>query len=71
MNSLSFNQELNQGNFREQDILSVFRKDRAQVTEIRQGMTAKEISEVVSDRLIAVVKEQFDAAKRQFEEGNK
>ena len=71
MNSLSFNQELNQGNFRERDILSAFRKDRAQVTEIRQGMTAKEISEVVSDRLIAVVKEQFDAAKRQFEEGNK
>jgi hypothetical protein len=28
--------------------------------EIKQGMTPEEISEVVSDRLIAVVKEQFE-----------
>jgi hypothetical protein len=70
MNTLSFNQEFNQRHTREQDILSAFRKgDRAQATEIKQGMTPEEISEVVSDRLIAVVKEQFDAAKKQFREG--
>jgi hypothetical protein len=70
INTLSFSQELTQRHIREQDILSAFRKgDRAQATEIRQGMTPEEISEVVSDRLIAVVKEQFDAAKKQFHEG--
>jgi uncharacterized Fe-S cluster-containing radical SAM superfamily enzyme len=70
MNTLSFNQEFDQRYTREQDILSAFRKgDRVQATEIKQGMTPEEISEVVSDRLIAVVKEQFDAAKKQFQEG--
>jgi hypothetical protein len=70
MNTLSFNQEFNQRHIPEQDVLSAFRKgDRAQATEIKQGMTPEEISEVVSDRLIAVVKEQFDAAKKQFQEG--
>ena len=72
MNTLSFNQEFNQSHFRDQDILSAFRKDnQAHVKEIHHGMTAKEISEVVSDRLIAVVKEQFDAAKREFQEGRR
>jgi hypothetical protein len=70
MNTLSFNQEFNQRHIPEPDILSAFRKgDRKQATEIKQGMTPEEISEVVSDRLIAVVKEQFDAAKKQFHEG--
>jgi len=71
MNTLSFNQELNKGNFSDHDVLSAFRKGPVQVTDIQQGMTAKEISEVVSDRLIAVVKKQFDAAKKQYEENEK
>jgi len=34
--------------------------------EIRPGMSPKEIAEVVSDHLIAVVKEQFNKAKNEF-----
>jgi hypothetical protein len=71
MNNLFFNQEFNRGSFNDQDVLSAFRQQPERVTEIRQGMTAKEISEVVSDRLIAVVKEQFDAAKKQFEDSDR
>lgn len=71
MNTLPlFDQEFNQG-FREEDPLSVFRKEPEQVTDIREGMTAKEIAEFVSDRLIAIIKEQFDAAGKQFEEKGK
>jgi serine/threonine protein phosphatase PrpC len=34
---------------------------------IHQGMSVKEISEIVSEKIITVVKEQFEATKTQFE----
>jgi hypothetical protein len=72
MNTFLFDQKLNQGNLRDRDVLSAFRRTPEKSTEIRHGMSPQEIAEIVSDRLMTIVKDQFEAAKRQFREsGNK
>lgn len=48
------------------NILSVFRKQHRKPLEIEQGMSSGEISDVVSDNIMASVKEQFKKAKRDF-----
>ena len=69
MNSFLFNKEINQGNFGDRDVLSAFRKEPEKSTEIRQGMTPGEIADIVSDRLMTIVKSQFEEAKKQFQKG--
>lgn len=63
-----FNKNLNQGNYADRDVLSAFRKTLEKKSEIQRGMSPQEIAEIVSDRLMEVVKDQFQAAKKQFDE---
>ena len=63
-----FNRSLNQGNFGEHDVLSAFRNAPESRSEIQRGMSPEEIAEIVSDRLMKVVKDQFEAAKKKFNE---
>lgn len=67
MNILSFNNDYADNNFFDRDILSVFRQQPEKTLTIQQGMSVKEISDVVSDKIIAVVQAQFQATKEQFQ----
>lgn len=49
------------------DVLSVFKETPEKNLSIKQGMSVKEISEIVSEKIITVVKEQFEATRIQFE----
>lgn len=64
MNILSFNTKTDA--FLEEDIFSTFKKPEKPIF-IQQGMSAKEISEVVSGNIIALVKKQFEKTKEEFE----
>jgi hypothetical protein len=55
-------------NYRDRDVLSVFRKTPKKKTEIEPGMSPEEIVEIVTDRLMDIIREQFQAAKKQFQE---
>lgn len=48
------------------DVLSTLKKHAEKSSEIQQGMTPQEISEVVADKIIAVVKQQFLATEQKF-----
>ncbi len=48
------------------DILSNLSNQDSKKGQIKQGMSPKEIAEIVSDHLIEVVRKQFDIAKDQF-----
>jgi hypothetical protein len=63
-----FNKSLDQRSYGERDVLSAFRKIPENRLEIQRGMSPQEISEIVSDRLIAIVKTQFEEAKKEFDE---
>jgi serine/threonine protein phosphatase PrpC len=64
---LSFNTDFTVQSFSNQDVLSVFKQTSEKNMEIQQGMSVKEISEIVSEKIIAVVREQFEVTKTQFE----
>lgn len=63
----SFNIDFSNSSFSNKDVLSAFKGGQEKTQDIQQGMSIKEISEIVSDRIILVVKEQFEATKVQFE----
>ncbi|MBN8853361.1 MAG: hypothetical protein BGO55_12515 [Sphingobacteriales bacterium 50-39] len=63
-----FDRSMGQGNYGDRDVLSAFRKTQEQRSEIQQGMSPKEIAEIFSDRLMEVVKDQFQEARKKFEE---
>lgn len=67
MKTLSLNTNPSHKQFYKIDLLSVFKQSSEKNLSIHYGMSSKEISELVSDRLIEVVKEQFEATKRKFE----
>ena len=67
MNILSLNPEDNKKMMIERDSFSSFHQHSTKDNQIRQGMSPGEISDVVSDHLMAVVKEQFENAKKQFQ----
>lgn len=66
MNFASLNSEENKNYLMETNILSAFGKQQERGNQIQQGMSPKEIAEVVSDHLIGVVREQFETAKKEF-----
>ncbi len=70
MNTLSFDQHINQSRMGEQDVLAGFRRTSEKKLDIQRGMSPQEIAEVVSDRLMTVVRGQFEAARREFEQKN-
>jgi len=66
MNILTFNNEFSTSMLSTSDVLSVFKQQPEKSLTIQHGMSVKEISEIVSEKVIAVVKEQFQATKDQF-----
>ncbi len=67
METLSFNTNYANNSYSKKDVLSAFKEISEKNSSIHQGMTVKEISEIVSEKIITVVKEQFAATKIQYE----
>lgn len=53
-----------------ENLLSVFREDKTAPTTIHEGMSPKEVAEVVSDHLITIIEKQFEQAKDKFRQAN-
>lgn len=68
MKTLIFNNDFTTSTDLNNDVLSVFKQHSEKPMTIQQGMSVKEISDVVSEKVIAIVKEQFRATKEQFED---
>jgi stress response protein YsnF len=66
MNLQSFNNDFNATLENNKDVLSVFRQNVDKKITIQQGMSIREISDVVSEKIINVVKEQFEITKEDF-----
>lgn len=66
MNILSFNNDFTSTVDTNKDVLSVFKQNSDKKHTIQQGMSIREISEVVSEKIISVVKEQFENTKEDF-----
>lgn len=60
-----FTPEDNQNCLMEPNALSVFKKDKDAPSQIRQGMPQNQIAEIVSDKLIGYIKNQFEEVKKQ------
>lgn len=60
-----YNLEENQNCAMEPDVLSVFRKEKNAPNQIKQGMPRDQIAEIVSDKLIDYIKNQFEVVKKQ------
>ena len=67
MEALSFNTNFVNNSYSNKDVLSAFKETSEKKLNIHQGMSINEISEIVSEKIITVVKEQFEATKTQFE----
>jgi hypothetical protein len=67
MSTFSFNLDCPPNILKEKDVLSVFKNRPEKAEQIEQGMSPTEISEIVSDKVIAVVREQFQNTKNQFQ----
>lgn len=65
MTTFSFNPDC-PPNTKDRGVLSTFKNRSEKPEQIVQGMSPKEISEVVSDKVIAVVREQFQNTKNLF-----
>jgi hypothetical protein len=66
MRNLSFSNDLTIHSSLDKDVLSVFKPTEEKTLTIQQGMSVLEISDIVSEKIIAIVKEQFQATKDQF-----
>jgi len=62
--------EENQNGVMEPDILSVFRKEKQTPGQIRQGMPQDQIVDIVSEKLMEIIKIQFEEVKKQSQKGN-
>ena len=66
MENLFINIEESQCFTSERDVLSAFKQHQEKPIQIQQGMTPVEIADFVSDQLISVIRQQFDAAKQEY-----
>lgn len=64
-----YNPDENQNCVMEPDVLSVFRKEKNIPNQIRQGMPQNQIAEIVSNKLISYIKNQFEEVKKQSQKG--
>ncbi len=64
-----FNSDENQNCVMEPDALSVFRKEKNAPSQIRQGLQQSQIAEIVSDKLIDYIKNQFEAVMKKSQKG--
>ena len=53
------------------DMLSIFREGQEKKTVIEPGMTADELSEIISDRLIEIVRKDLSLVQEKKEEGRR
>ncbi len=67
MSKLVLNNGFSGSTFSNKDILSVFKQHHEKSMTIQQGMSVKEISDVVSEKIMALIKEQFEATKRKHQ----
>lgn len=67
MKTFSFNTNYANNIDSNKDVLSAFKASPEKISSIHQGMSVKEISEMVSEKIISVVNKQFEATKVQFE----
>ena len=65
-----FNQNENQNCVMEPYALSVFRKEKNAPSQIRQGMQESQIAEIVSNKLIDYIKNQFETVKKKSQKDN-
>ena len=56
MNILSFDNDFSGNTLSDKDVLSAFKQHPEKTTTIQQGMSVKEISDVVSDKIIELLK---------------
>lgn len=69
MDTLSFDTSFTKKFFSDnEDVLSKFKQNKEKVSTIKEGMSAEEIAEIVSERIINIIEEQFKLTKEQFEE---
>ena len=66
MGPISFDQEFSRGVSPNRDLLSRFSKKSEKRLIIQSEMSVKEISEVVSEKLMAIIREQFNATEEKF-----
>lgn len=66
MGPISFDQEFSGTVSHDRDLLSGFNKNSEKKLTIQSEMSVKEISEVVSEKLMAVIREQFKATEEKF-----
>lgn len=66
MNTLNFNQDLSSGTLANKDVLEGFKQQTDNNLVIKPGMSVNEIADVVSDRVMEVIKEQFKATEQRF-----
>lgn len=59
--------EENQNCVMESDVLSVFKKEKNTPSQIKHGMPQNQIAEIVSDKLIEYIKNQFEEVKKKSE----
>lgn len=71
MKKVSLNTAENQDYWIEKDILSTFRQQPEKSNQIQKGMSPLEIADIVSDRLIDMVRMQFDSLKAEYLSKNK
>lgn len=50
----------------EKDVLSAFKPKSGEDREIRPGMSPDELADIVSDRLIEVIKQQFAETEKKY-----
>ena len=67
MDILSFNNEIECNTVSNKDVLSAFKRKTEKNLTIQQDMSISEIAEIVSDKIIILVNEQFQSTKNQFQ----
>ncbi len=71
MTTLTFNTDFSIDTFANKDVLSVFKQKTEKHISIQQGMSVNEISDIVSDKIISIIREQFKDTEEKFVKKNK
>ena len=70
MDFILSNSEENKDFLINNEFFSSLDNKKSKNTQILQGMSPKEIADIVSDHLISIVKKQFQVAKEKYQEEN-
>ena len=67
MNNLFLNNESECNTISNKDVLSVFKRNTEKNLTIQNSMSINEIAEVVSEKIILLINEQFQSTKENFQ----